>query len=59
MKRARPTKQREVRSQFTAPNTPKNAFPPLEVQAVGRRSGDKPMGKVRKGIVEAGGGASS
>jgi hypothetical protein len=34
----------------------KNQFPPLEVQAVGRRTNDKPRSKPRKGIIEDTGG---
>lgn len=59
MRRKRPTKSAEGRQQFTAPFDSKNQFPPLEVQAVGRRSNDKVRQKPRKGIIEAGGGASS
>jgi hypothetical protein len=57
--RKRPSKRIEGRQQFTAPMTSKNSFPPLEVQAVSRRQNDKPAQKPRKGITEAGGGASS
>lgn len=54
--RKRPSKGRQ---QFTAPMTSKNEFPPLDVQAAIRRTNDKVRQKPRKGITEAGGGASS
>lgn len=53
MARKRPTKRTEGRQQFTAQITPKNVFPPLDVQAVGRRSNDKVAAVPRKGVVES------
>lgn len=49
---------RPAASAFTKPYTSKNKFPPIDVQAASARSNDKPMGHVRKGIIEDGGGAS-
>lgn len=53
-KRRSPSKRRPVEGAdaFTKPNTSKNAFAPLDVQAAGRRSNDKVMQKPRKGIIE-------
>lgn len=59
MKRNTPrsrTASRPAASAFTKPMTSKNEFPPIDVQAVSARSNDKPMGKVRKGIIETGSG---
>jgi len=58
MKRVRPTKQPQVRSQFTANYTKPTTLPGVELEAVVARTNDKPRGKVRKGITEAGGSAN-
>lgn len=56
---ARGDSRRPAASAFAKPNTPKNQFAPIDVQAASARTSDKPMGKVRKGIIETGSGADS
>lgn len=49
--RSRSSKRTEA-SAFSKRMTNKNTFPPIDVQAVGARSNDKPTSKPRKGLIE-------